>query len=198
MPRLQEGQRAVGAILPEQRMRNRLQCTVIRKGHSMTTTTKIAGEAMTKDQIRDIFMAHGFTIKEGQTDLKPYVYDAARALLASERVAREGWKLVPLEPTNKMTAVGQEHRYQSVWSIGAIYREMLAASPTAPAQPCGEDAAEQADEAVTIKVDKDRFDQLMDALDRAESKGYMPDAIAQRWSAFEWEIVPPSRAKDSK
>jgi hypothetical protein len=164
----------------------------------MTTTTKIAGEAMTKDQIRDIFMAHGFAIKEGQTDLKPYVYDAARALLASERVAREGWKLVPLEPTNKMTAVGQEHRYQSVWSIGAIYREMLAASPTAPAQPCGEDAAEQADEAVTIKVDKDRFDQLMDALDRAESKGYMPDAIAQRWSAFEWEIVPPSRAKDSK
>jgi hypothetical protein len=84
MPRLQEGQRAVGAILPEQRMRNRLQCTVIRKGHSMTTTAQIAGEDMTKDQIRDIFMAHGFTIKEGQTDLKPYVYDAARALLASK------------------------------------------------------------------------------------------------------------------
>jgi hypothetical protein len=74
-------------------------------------------------------------------------FNFARALLASERVAREGWKLVPLEPTNKMTAVGQEHRYQSVWSIGAIYREMLAASPTAPAQSCGD--AEQADEAVT-------------------------------------------------
>lgn len=26
-------------------------------------------------------MAHGFTIKEGQTDLKQYVYDAAHALL---------------------------------------------------------------------------------------------------------------------
>jgi hypothetical protein len=50
-----------------------------------TATTKIAGEAMTKDQIRDIFMAHGFAIKEGQTDLKPYVYDAARALLASKQ-----------------------------------------------------------------------------------------------------------------
>ena len=27
-------------------------------------------------------MAHGFTVKEGQTDLKQYVYDAAYALLA--------------------------------------------------------------------------------------------------------------------
>ena len=36
---------------------------------------------MTKDQIRQIFLAHGFTIKEGQTDLKQYVYDAAEALL---------------------------------------------------------------------------------------------------------------------
>src|SRR5690606_12974424 len=31
--------------------------------------------------IKEIFMEHGFTIKDGQTDLKPYVYDAALALL---------------------------------------------------------------------------------------------------------------------
>ena len=34
-----------------------------------------------RDAIRRIFIAHGFTIKEGQTDLKPYVYQAAEALL---------------------------------------------------------------------------------------------------------------------
>jgi len=33
-------------------------------------------------QIRDVFLANGFTVKEGQTDLKPYVYEAAEALLA--------------------------------------------------------------------------------------------------------------------
>ncbi len=37
-------------------------------------------------RIRTIFLANGFTIKDGQTDLKPYVYtewrDAASALLA--------------------------------------------------------------------------------------------------------------------
>lgn len=38
---------------------------------------------VTDDDIRTIFLAHGFTIKEGQTDLKPYVYSAARALLAA-------------------------------------------------------------------------------------------------------------------
>jgi hypothetical protein len=109
-----------------------------------TTTTKIAGEDMTKDQIRDIFMAHGFTIKEGQTDLKPYVYDAARALLASKPAVPEGWKLVPEKVTNAMIdaandtpsgIAGTPPHWQWVWDA------MLAASPTAPAQPCGEDAA---------------------------------------------------------
>lgn len=38
---------------------------------------------VTDDTIRRVFMAHGFTIKEGQTDLKPYVFQAARALLAA-------------------------------------------------------------------------------------------------------------------
>jgi len=37
---------------------------------------------LSKDQIREVFLAHGFTVKDGQTDLKPYVYDAAYALIA--------------------------------------------------------------------------------------------------------------------
>lgn len=43
--------------------------------------------ALSDERIREIFMAHGFTIKEGQTDLKPYVYAAARALLAEQAAA---------------------------------------------------------------------------------------------------------------
>lgn len=41
----------------------------------------VPGGPLTRDQIREVFMAHGFTVKEGQTDLKQYVYDAAHALL---------------------------------------------------------------------------------------------------------------------
>lgn len=37
---------------------------------------------LSRDRVREIFMSHGFTIKEGQTDLKEYVYEAAAALLA--------------------------------------------------------------------------------------------------------------------
>lgn len=33
------------------------------------------------DDIRRVFLAAGFTVKPGQTDLKPYVYDAAHKLL---------------------------------------------------------------------------------------------------------------------
>ena len=41
--------------------------------------------ALDRTRIREIFMAHGFTVKEGQTDLKQYVYDAAEALLRAAR-----------------------------------------------------------------------------------------------------------------
>jgi hypothetical protein len=37
---------------------------------------------ITKDQIREVFLKNGFTIKEGQTDLKPYVYNAAEELVS--------------------------------------------------------------------------------------------------------------------
>lgn len=37
---------------------------------------------ITRDQIRDIFMRNGFTIKDGQTDLKDYVYAAADELVS--------------------------------------------------------------------------------------------------------------------
>jgi pyridoxine 5'-phosphate synthase PdxJ len=54
---------------------------------------------LTKDEIREVFLAHGFTVKEGQADLKQYVYDAAYALLeraqpAAVAVVPEGWKLI--------------------------------------------------------------------------------------------------------
>lgn len=36
---------------------------------------------VTDNEIRDVFLSHGFKIKDGCDDLKPYVYEAARALL---------------------------------------------------------------------------------------------------------------------
>lgn len=39
-------------------------------------------ETISNDTIREVFTRNGFTVKEGQTDLRPYVYSAARELLA--------------------------------------------------------------------------------------------------------------------
>ena len=36
---------------------------------------------MNRAQIKEIFLEHGFAVKEGQSDLKEYVYQAAEALL---------------------------------------------------------------------------------------------------------------------
>lgn len=40
--------------------------------------------ALSDEQIRSILMAHGFKIHEGMTDLKPYVYESARAILSAQ------------------------------------------------------------------------------------------------------------------
>lgn len=37
---------------------------------------------LTDAEIREIFLANGFTIKDGESDLKPYVFKAARAIEA--------------------------------------------------------------------------------------------------------------------
>ncbi len=40
---------------------------------------------ITDDDIRREFLAAGFTIKPGHDDLKPYVYEAARRILALQK-----------------------------------------------------------------------------------------------------------------
>lgn len=44
---------------------------------------------ISRDRIREIFLANGFVIKEGLTDLRPYVYAAAEALIAECRKAEQ-------------------------------------------------------------------------------------------------------------
>lgn len=39
---------------------------------------------LSRNQIRDIFVANGFKVKEGHDDLKDYVYKAAEALLEAQ------------------------------------------------------------------------------------------------------------------
>jgi len=45
-------------------------------------STELKQEEVTDSMIREAFLANGFTIKDGHSDLKPYVYAAARATLA--------------------------------------------------------------------------------------------------------------------
>lgn len=49
-------------------------------------------EILPRSTIRDILLINGFTIKEGQTDLKPYVYEAVEELLLAARgKIKEHW-----------------------------------------------------------------------------------------------------------
>ena len=46
--------------------------------------------AVERETIRAVFLRNGFTVKEGQTDLKPYVYAAAEELLSISRAQLPG------------------------------------------------------------------------------------------------------------
>lgn len=71
-------------------------------------------EPVSDDEIREVFLANGFTIKPGNTDLKPYVFSAARALLAL-RPAR-----VPLTEGQIAVAFGWKAGH------GPLYSEIIA------------------------------------------------------------------------
>ena len=51
-----------------------------------------------RETIRAVFLRNGFTIKEGQTDLKPYVYAAAEELLS---IARASWQRTQSAPVSQ-------------------------------------------------------------------------------------------------
>lgn len=82
---------------------------------------------MDKAQIRDIFMRNGFTIKDGQSDLRDYVYAAAEELVAAARAEAE--------PVAEVTKRG-EH-WLDKWFVEAIQAlpdgtHKLYAAPPAP------------------------------------------------------------------
>lgn len=75
---------------------------------------------MNEQRIREIFIENGFTIKDGQSDLKRYVYDAARAIIAETRkidarIVPEGWALVP-DAENADEIVSRLYRRFKDWS----------------------------------------------------------------------------------
>lgn len=46
----------------------------------------------------------------------------------------DGWRMVPVEPTEKMRKAGSQH----TGAVSATYRDMLSAAPTPPTQPQGD------------------------------------------------------------
>lgn len=98
---------------------------------------------LSKDLIREVFLAHGFTIKEGQTDLKPYVYDAAYALIALVQPATERkgepvwsdmgtWLWVKLAGYCRRKGLNPHHE-NDLFNLAGELRAMLAhTSPQVP------------------------------------------------------------------
>lgn len=80
-------------------------------------------KTMTDAEIKDIFLSNGFTIKPGYDDLKPYVYEAARALLArveaNARRAIDDLEIAVYSP--EKSAVSVHHACNHVRQVFSAY-----------------------------------------------------------------------------
>lgn len=59
-----------------------------------------AQDRLSQDEVRAIFLDCGFVIKEGQTDLKPYVYEAAQLLESRVRAIAAAAPQAPAAPSD--------------------------------------------------------------------------------------------------
>lgn len=75
---------------------------------------------VTDSMIREAFLTNGFTIKDGHSDLKPYVYAAARALLALQASAQVQ-ATQPAEVTDEQIESCALEAGFSVESTGSIW-----------------------------------------------------------------------------
>jgi len=89
--------------------------------------------ALDRDRIREIFMEHGFTVKEGQTDLKQYVYDAADALLRAARAPADSDLITIRKPTTSAEMLWLLKLAHLISDVAKTLEESFA-----PAQPAAE------------------------------------------------------------
>lgn len=78
---------------------------------------------MNRDQIREIFLRNGFTIKDGQTDLKPYVYEAAVDLISE---AESEWISARQEPVCEVSDVDYTGHNPDVTALVKALEEIAA------------------------------------------------------------------------
>lgn len=122
--------------------------TAFTRGWDAATTANQAAPAVAalsdeqRALVRSIFMAHGFTIKEDQTDLKPYVYDAARALLAAAGNSQGQAAQPEQQPVGEVVLFGNDCKEIS-WAkgkmppVGAkLYIAPVPAAAPEPLQGC--------------------------------------------------------------
>lgn len=125
--------------------------------------------------------------------LKAALSAAQDAPAQAAQAVPQGWKLVPVEPTDEM--VRSTHHLDlsymtTQWAVdrAAVYRAMLAAAPAAP-QP----AAQQGELQATISRFERQAHRMGELWERCQGKGW-PEKESAEFHRLRDELVPASRA----
>lgn len=120
-----------------------------------------------------------------------YVYTDVRAAWRAwqARAAITPAPAQPEPPTDEFERGRQQGMKQerALWKLAAEGQAIEAKPPTAA-------GVEPGWETLSVK----NLGPLLDALDRADSKGYMPDAMADEWAAFDCRPATPPTLTDAQ
>lgn len=106
-----------------------------------------AQDRLSQDEVRAIFLDCGFVIKEGQTDLKPYVYEAAQLLESRVRAIAAAAPQAPAAPSDaqllsewdRVSGITKatERRLACMRSVLQRWGSAAPAAPAVDADPLG-------------------------------------------------------------
>ena len=156
-----------------------------------------AAQPVSRDVIRDVFLRNGFTIKDGCSDLKPYVYAAANALLevaAAQPVqgVPEDFVRIPRPAFDKAASALRQYSqapvdyHRSVLRMRDALRE-LTASPTPPAQQAAQ--SEPVKPLFAAKIAARKWAELQDAGARMQSIAFDGHKSGQPGTIDPWGVV---------
>jgi len=156
-----------------------------------------AAQPVSRDVIRDVFLRNGFTIKDGCSDLKPYVYAAANALLevaAAQPVqgVPEDFVRIPRPAFDKAASALRQYSqapvdyHRSVLRMRDALRE-LTASPTPPAQQAAQ--SEPVKPLFAAKIAARKWAELQDAGARMQSIAFDGHKSGHPGTIDPWGVV---------
>lgn len=154
-----------------------------------------------RDGVEKVSKQYAAEVLAAQTVAVPLVEQSALAAPAPQAVQKESRAayVVRKQQIDQKLATTGATAYERLlhYELSRLQSAVLADAAALASSPVAQQKGVDLEPGWKLIAVNAQFNDLMDNLDRAQRKGYMPDAISEEWEAFDWSAWPPSTASPS-